>query len=74
MNKTITKKLLPLFLASFLVTIGLGNWMPIQAEEPEFSFSPIDLPFDSSTDGSAFVPGDRFIKPILLATNTELTI
>lgn len=59
MNKTITKKLLPLFLASLLVAIGLGNWMPIQAEEPEFSFSPIELPFDPSTDGSAFVPGDR---------------
>jgi protease YdgD len=59
MNKTITQKLLSFCLASCLVAIGLGNWMPIQAEEPEFSFSPIAIPFDSSTDGSAFIPSDR---------------
>lgn len=59
MNKTITKKLLPLFLASLLVAIGLGTWTAIHAGELNFSFNPIDLPFDSSTDGSAFVPGDR---------------
>ncbi|MDY6939590.1 MAG: trypsin-like serine protease [Cyanobacteriota bacterium] len=62
MKKTIVQKILSLFLCSLFITIGLGNWMQIQAQEVEFSFSPIEIPLNPETDGSAFVPDDREIS------------